>query len=201
MNASETEIVNLVDQVQIAHRLCAGFYRRLLMELTKVAADAEFPAFWEWEPAVTNRPARSSVDPNSKWAWDMLPMFAASFWYKRFDAGAAAVGDASLAFHIYIDENFKKERRIELGIRGEPDAILLPRGSATVDIALHRCVAANGQTFADLWQEGRKAKSVSDEWTRCTEQLEVRQFHVSLASFLANPAEVSGRIKDAMHAA
>ena len=192
MNASIEEMTRCVEQVQVAHRVCAAFYQRLLPTLDKIARDSDF-SFWEWGPAETDRPCRSGTDPNSKWAWDMLPMFALQIRYRRFDAGPATAGDGAFSLRIYLEDSFRKERRPK-GM-GEVDAMELPQGSATVDVHLHRSTAPNDKTFEELWRDRKEPSDKHDKWEPCGEHLVTRTWRMGLAEFLLDPESVATRIK------
>lgn len=197
MNPITEDIAHLVDQVQIAHRLCVGFYQRLLPSIQEVATALEC-SFCSWNPAETNRPAGQYVAPQDKWAWDLVPMFATQHVYERVAGDFASQGDLSLTFTIYLDENFKKSQRKKLGIKGQPDPINLPKGGATVEVCIHRCTEDSKASFDSLWDAARWPDSDKAGWQDVGEKVEARLTRWSLAFFIVHKEQVIAELKEAL---
>lgn len=196
MSTSPENFTHLVEQVQIAHRLCVGFYQRLLPEVEKVAREVEAGfVFRSWGPIETNRPAGRSTSPVNKWAWDLVPMFATKFDYSPESGDTARSGDLMLSFVIYIDESFSKKRRVELNVRGQPDPLKLKRGEATVQVRLFRCTADSNQTLDSLIGEETPAQSEATGWLRVSDKLEAVHLDYKLADFIADTGKVVSELK------
>ncbi len=195
---SEGEAAELLLQVQIAHRLCAGFYQRFLPTLERIAMDAGFDSFRDWRPTETSRPASSRAWPGRYWAWDLLPMYAAEFTFQNCPPGPAAAGDSSLTFRVYLEDSFRKLKRGAAGLRGQPDPVELPPGQAIVDVELRRCKVPSEREFVELWNDVRCVESRTDEWHACSEHFEARCWQMGMQDLLLNPEGLSSRIKEAM---
>lgn len=194
MNAIPEDITHLVDQVQIAHRLCVGFYQRLLPCIQEVASALEC-SFSSWNPEETNRPAGQYTAPQNKWAWDLVPMFATQHTYERVTGDFASQGDLSLTFIIYLDENFKKAQRKRLGIKGQPDPINLPKGEATVEVCIHRCTGDSKASFDSLWDAAKWPDSEASGWQVVGEKIEATIVRWPLALFIARKEQVIAELK------
>lgn len=195
MSTSPEKFTHLVEQVQIAHRLCVGFYQRLLPGVDEIARAIDC-VFRAWGPIETSRPASRSTSPtNNKWAWDLVPMFATQFDYARESGGTARAGDLMLSFVIYIDENFSKKRRVELNVRGQPDPIKLERGDATVQVRLFRCTADSNKTLDSLIEDEIQVQAGSTGWLRLSDKLEAVHLRYALANFIADTDKVVSELK------
>lgn len=151
---SREDARDLVKQVQVAHRLAAGFYQRILPILDEIAnkLDLEFVA---WEPLETELPKKNR-QPGSLWAWDFLPMYCSEFGYSRIkDQSKTDATDVHLSFLLSIDQNFHATERKSLGLstEQEPDAVSLKEGNAIVRALVFRPTCALNTPFDNLFDD------------------------------------------------
>lgn len=191
------EATELVGQLQTAHRLSVGFYQRLLPLLTRIASELEM-GFWYWEPCHTNLPSRSTMAPGNKWAWDLAPMFASRHVYRRVVGELAQAGDVALIFNVYLDDNFKPEKRKALGIKNQPDPLTLPVGRALVEMYLYRCDGENGDSFQKRWQNLERPSNNGAGWELVGTQMSAQLLTRDLAQFIANPNSVVADVRNAL---
>lgn len=189
---SEAEM--LVTQTQIAHRLAVGFYQRLLPLLERIAGELDLQ-FWYWEPAHTSRPSQSTTSPNSKWKWDFVPLFASRHVFWRIAGEKAQPGDVVLVFNVYIDENFKPEKRKALGIKGQPDPLLLPTGPALVEIFLYRSTGESDMAFSKEWQDLPWPDDAQEEWESVASTIEARKLAFPLPQFITDTDSIIASIR------
>lgn len=195
MSPTPENFTHLVKQVQIAHRLCVGFYQRLLPTIQRMANELDCN-FRSWSPIETSRPASPSTQPGGKWAWDMVPMFATKHEYQKVGGNTARKGDLMLSFVIYFDENFSKERRDAARVKGQPDPLTMPEsGEATVRIRLQRCTADSNTTFDSLLEAVAEPQTESTGWQPLSEKVEMVALRYMLADFVANEAQVTDSLK------
>lgn len=197
MNSTPEEITHLVQQVQIAHRLCVGFYQRLLPTIEEVAT-ALGCSFCLWSPQETSRPAGQYTAPQSKWAWDFVPMFATQYVYERVASDAAQQGDMNLTFIVYLDNNFKKDQRKKLGVKGQPDPITLPQGEAVVEVYMYRCTEDSKASFDSLWDAAKWPDAEKTDWQIVGEKIEAITLRWPLAAFIAHKEQVVSKLKSAL---
>lgn len=182
---------DMVSQVQVAHRLVVGFYQRLLPAIEHIANELDC-SFWYWDTSETDRPCRKSTPPGECWAWDMTPLFASHHSYWRTDGKVAKVGDVSMSFWIYLDDNFASAKRKKLGFPDdvEPDAIKLPIGEAVVEIYLCRCDQENGQSFEAQWNRAdaiAECESQSEKWGKLSDQISGLGLRRTLVELISDP--------------
>lgn len=189
MESTTENFAQLVSQVTIAHRLCVGFYQRLLPTIKHVASELDC-AFWSWQPLETDRPPKATTQPAEKWAWDFLPLFASEHIYGRSDGDVARVGDVAVIFSVYLDENFKKENRSKLGIAGQPDPIVLPMGEAVIEMSLYRCDQDNGESFNSQWTGLDWPEKSIEGWQKTSDLMSTMYLRRALVEFIANPDKV-----------
>lgn len=194
MNTVSEEITHLVNQVQIAHRLCVGFYQRLLPCVQQVASALEC-SFCSWNPLETDRPTRQYTPPQNKWAWDMVPMYATEHLYERVAGEHAREGDLNLSFHIYLDQNFKSDQRKQLGIKGQPDPLTLPQGEANVEICMYRCTADSKTSFDSLWEAAKEPDAETAGWQMVGEKMQATSRRYPLARFIAQTDQVIAELE------
>ena len=138
--------LQLVTQLQQAHRLAAGFYQRILPLFDQIASQALDAEFWFWEPSETSRPCRSGTRPSSSWAWDYLPLFASNHAYRDWDGDTAQQGDKTLVFRLFLDHDFRRTSSLRAGVKGQPDPLQL-NGQAIVEVTLFRCLENSDKHF------------------------------------------------------
>ncbi len=197
MEMTLTQTTELVSQLQTAHRLSVGFYQRLLPQLSHIASELEM-GFWYWEPCHTSLPGRSTTAPGSKWAWDLIPMFASRHVYRRVVGELAQAGDVALVFNVYLDDNFKPEKRKALGQKGQPDPLTLPFGKATVEMYLYRCDGENGDSFQKLWQDSEWPSVDGAGWEQVGPQMAARLITRDLALFINDSDSVIIDVRNAL---
>jgi len=184
----------LVGQIRTAHRLSAAFYQRLFSMLAEVSDDQDLE-FWYWEPSHTSRPCRSTTSPGDNWAWDMLPMFASRHVYRRVRGGGAAQGDVAVMFEVLLDDAFRPDARKRHGVRGEPNPLTLPVGSALVEVGVYRCTGDDVRTFDAIWDETDAPLSSVEGWQKLHARLDAKVLVLDLGQFIsAGAIEISRRI-------
>jgi hypothetical protein len=184
----------LVEQVAAAHRMAVGFYQRLLPQLDDMARSLDLD-FWYWEPLETGKPCRSTTAPSANWAWDMVPLYAATYVYRRLQGDRARKGDAALQFCVYLDTAFDSDERKRHGITGEPDPLTLPRGRSEVQMFLARCTADDPRHFDVLWKEADESDPLAKGWQKLHAKMEARAITCGLADLLVNPDVVVADLK------
>lgn len=167
MNRDDAE--KMVIQLQQAHRLAVGFYKRILPTFDYLANQIGCQ-FWEWYPLYTSRPCRSSSQPSASWTWDYVPLYASGHVYGRQqDPARTCVDDLSIEFDLIIEESFDPSRRES---RQQPDPISLPAGESVVKISLYRPKEDFDIPFDDLWAEPEEVEEASGRWFNSTEHFE-----------------------------
>lgn len=194
MHLTTEQAEKLVTDVQVAHRLAVGFYERLLPSLDKGAENLGFE-FWYWEPMHTARPCRSNTRPSKNWLWDMVPLFAATHVYRRVSGKRMKAGDMGLSFNVYIDHNFKPERRKELGVKGKPDPILMAPGEAIIEVDLYRVVRKSAQDFEEAWGDSEHPTFGRLDWHSVHDNMEARMFQVPISEFVSDPDVTWARLR------
>ena len=191
---------DLVSQAQVAHRLLAGFYQRLLPTINQVAQQLQLN-FYEWEPTVTSRPCRKSSNPADSWAWDMLPMMAHIQRFMRSENRESAVGDITLDFFVTFDSNYSDDgdwSKWQVSKNKEPDATSTPIGRALVELYLGRCEKHHKSGLKELWMN---ANDLNEEeqwigrWQNIGTHFNAVYLKLTLAEFIANPQAVVEQVK------
>ncbi len=196
MGRQEDDVDKLVSDVQVAHRLVVGFYQRLLPALDELAGSVQCD-FWYWEPMWTARPPAAATRPTKKWLWDMVPLFASTHGYKRAGGGAMQLGDLALIFDIEIDESFSPDGRKTAGMRGNPDAILLPIGHATFNLSAYRAVGGSEHTFETVWNDAREPEETGWQRVHGTEPMEGQRWSMGLAEFVRDSSVLAKQVQAA----
>ncbi len=186
----------LVADVQIAHRLVVAFYQRLLPSLDDIARQLEFD-FWYWEPLHTSRPCTSGRQPTKSWLWDMLPLYASTYVYRKVAGGNLQATDKAIQFLLHVDEGFMPETRKAAKIRGEPDPLTLPAGRATLRIDLFKgSVGECNESFDAVWEDTDQPDLVSGSWQAVHACLEGRSIVVDLSEFMSNPEPTISSLRE-----
>lgn len=189
MEITLPEATTLVSQLQTAHRLSVGFYQRLLPLLNDITTALDLD-FWSWQPLHTNRPSQGGKSPAEKWAWDLLPMFASRHDFRNQQGEHASTGDMAVVFKIYLDDNFKPEKRKALGIKGEPDPVTMPIGNALLELDLFWCKEKTSTSFDTLWEEADWPSDENMQWEDVGEHMCARRLTFDLAQLIANPEAI-----------
>lgn len=184
----------LVKQIQCAHRIAVAFSRRILPVFDAIA-EAFNCDFAYWEPIETQRPCRGTSQPSQYWAWDFVPLFASTHQYSREKGGKASPDDLAFEFNLYMDENFKKKKRKELGLSNrQPGAINLDPGRAIVEIFISRPKEAGKQSFDKLWNKCENAPIGTDTFIEVGHGIEGAAFEVLLEEVIADHQVVIDKI-------
>lgn len=200
MNSSPSQNFDaLVAQAQIAHRLIAGFYQRLLPTIKQVAEELNL-TFWEWAPSITKPPCRKSSDPTDRWALDMLPLMASNYYYWSNSEAEAEAGDVILGIWVTFDYNYSDEDWTQWGVADgqEPDAAKLPMGPAIVHIFISRCDKPNGESLRELWDAAddiEYEESDIGRWQAISAQMNAMYLKKSLAEFIASPDDTIAQVR------
>lgn len=152
MEMNLTQASEVVAQVQLAHRISVGFFRRFLPMLDAIGTELDLE-YWYWEPTVTSMPRKGARPPSTVWAWDYFPLYASTHGYRRIAGGGAVAGDVSVLFDVSLNENFDKEKLRALGIKGQPDAVDLPQGAATFVATAYLAEVSDERSYEHFWNE------------------------------------------------
>lgn len=173
----------LVVQLQQAHRLSVGFYRRILPTLD-VLADKLECKFWWWEPAHTSRPGRGSSQPSSNWAWDFVPLYASNHTYIH-SSGEMRTGpeDFGIQFTLYVEDSFEPDKR---GSKGQPDPVSMPSGKAILEVWLYRPKQEYEKSIEDLWSEETISEFGKGKWEDVSEHFQGIGFEWPLEEVIAD---------------
>lgn len=188
---------DLVSQAQVAHRLLAGFYQRLLPTINQVAQQLQLN-FYDWEPTVTSWPCRKSSNPADSWTWDMLPMMAHTQRFMRSENRQSAVGDITLDFFVTFDSNYSDDEGWSNWQVSEPDATNMPIGRALVELNLGRCEKHHKSGLKELWMnanELNKEEQWIGRWQNIGTHFNAVYLKLTLAEFIANPQAVVEQVK------
>lgn len=191
---------DLVSQAQVAHRLLAGFYQRLLPTIQQVAQQLQL-SFYEWEPTVTNRPCRKSSNPADSWAWDMLPIMAHTQRFMRSESRESAVGDIALDFFVTFDSNYSHRddwSKWQISKNKEPDATTTPLGQALVELYLGRCEKHHKSDLKELWMNAKdlnEEEALIGRWQNIGTHFNAVYLRMTLAEFIADPQAVVNQVK------
>lgn len=192
---------DLVSQAQIAHRLLAGFYQRLLPTVQQVAQQLQLN-FYEWEPTVTSRPCRKSSNPADSWAWDMLPITAHIQRFMRSESRESAVGDIALDFFFTFDSNYSNHddwRKWQVSKNKEPDATSMPIGQALVELYLGRCEKHHKSGLKELWMNAKdlnEEEALIGRWQNIGPHFNAVYLKMTLGEFIANPQNVVEQVNN-----
>lgn len=197
MSETLDQAEKLVGQLAQAHRLCVGFYQRILPQFDQVAIAAADAHFWYWKPSENGMPCRGSSRPSDSWAWDFVPLFASTYAYRSHDGDAVKLGSKVVVFRLYIDDAFKKDSQQRRALKGEPDPLSLATGTPLVDVCLYRCVMESDKSFGVIWNELPWAEP-SDDWcsTPDISEFEFCARHVPLAEFIINTGATQSWISE-----
>lgn len=190
---------DLVSQAQIAHRLLAGFYQRLLPTIRQVTQQLQLN-FYEWDPTITSRPCRKSSNPADSWAWDMLPLMAHSQSFMRSEGRESAVGDIALDFFVTFDSNYSHGddwSEWKVSKNQEPEANKMPLGQAMVELYLGRCEKHHKSGLKELWMNAKDLKEEEQligRWQNIGTHFNAVYLKMTLAEFISNPKAVVDQV-------
>ncbi|MET4634927.1 hypothetical protein [Kaistia defluvii] len=138
--------------VRRAYRLIWGYQRRIMDILNMMADEFDTHEFYCWKTLDRDPPAKRGTNPLKKWAWDLLPLYQASFLYTAVgsDRGSLKAGEWLLEFYVNSDDiDFKGYRA------GEPDALkfLSPENSnSMISLVAWKCTRdTKADWFRDIW--------------------------------------------------
>lgn len=196
MELTRERAEHLVAQAATAHRIVVAFYQRMLPQLDEIATGLDMD-FWYWEPIETGRPCRSTTRPSSNWAWDMVPLYAANFVYRRVQqAERVTEGDLVLQFSVYFDTSFDSDERKRAGLRGEPDALTLPAGRSEIQAYLCRCTGDDQRSFEVMWRESEYAEPEIDGWQTLDRVLEGKYHAWQLADLVTDSGGITEGLRN-----
>ena len=152
------EAEQLLAQTQRAHRLAAGFYERLLLQIKTLAqcCDARFDS---WGPKYMERSKRGR-NPASHWPWELLPLFSSWHLYLRSDTPQAQPGDLHLLVRVYLEDSFQPDPQ-QGSSRRRPDPLQMPAGKALVEVELYACKQAATQGLAKLVLQSKQQSKLA----------------------------------------
>lgn len=185
MNSEDSVI--LVTQLQQAHRLAVGFYRRILPTLDKIANQLDC-TFWDWGPLHTSRPGRSTTQPSGSWSWDYIPLYASYHTYGRSENEKhTSTNDRAIEFYLYIEDTFEPIKR---GAKGQPDPLTLPSGKAVLRVRIYRPKADYKVPFDDIWAESTVHEVESGEWASTSEHFEAVYHEWALEDLIMSDQQI-----------
>lgn len=159
MQITVDEARKLIAQQQVAHKLLAGFYQNILASFDRLVAECDY-TFSGWWPALTSRPCQARTNPSSKWIWDFLPLYAASFEYKMLEEPAKAQpGNCVIVFRLFCDEGFRNEYRT-----GYVDPVDLESKGGCVELMIYRCITSSSKRCLDIYNKAEWPKPFTDGW-------------------------------------
>ena len=189
MGISREQAETLVNQVQQSHRLLAGFYKRILPAIDNLAS--QFGAsFWYWKPTAFDRPCGSSTRPSSKWAWDFLPLVAATLVYVKNDDGEQK-SDLMMEFQLRSDPAVLREERLQ---KGQPDPTALPDIEPSLRVFLFRPAEGSEVDLKSEWEMLDYSTKEPGVVTSPTENIEAMWLETSLADFIHSPHKLEAQI-------
>lgn len=192
MNKEDAEMI--VAQLQQAHRISVGFYRRILPSLDAVANHLGFD-FWFWGPIHTDLPCRRTTQPSEKWAWDFVPLFASEHVYRRVsNKKKTGPNDIGIQFWLYVEDSFMSKNG---GAMGQPDPIVMPAGKAVLQAFIYRPKGEYRKPFGDLWDVGEEVdlEIGGKNWQGVNEYFEGVAFQWPLAELISNNQPIVETIK------
>lgn len=194
MNMTKEDAEYLMDQLQAAHRISVGFYRRILPILDSIANEADCQ-FYDWGPLLTSMPSIRSRDaPSFSWAWDYVPLFSSFHNYVRINGEAALPSDVGLCLCLHIDTGFEDSLK-EQGDKGEPDAVDLPIGKAVLRGYIYRPMAVCEISFSKLWTEATYPGIGNSDWQGVGENIKAIGFEWPLAEVIRDIKPIVGQLK------
>lgn len=191
LQASDAE--RLLDQLQVAHLLAAGFYKRMLPLFDSLAADLESGLdFWYWEPAATQSVPRASTRPTARWEWDFLPLYASLHAYRRCRGDKDEHTDIAVAFVMLIDDGFEKAK----GNKNErPDPLKMESGRAVLRAYVYLPNGDGPRPFAVNWDNSRWP-ATNGEWDdKVGDYLRAVGKEWPLAEVMADPQIVANALR------
>ena len=179
----------LVAQVQLAHRLNAGFYQRQLQLIEQLAATCG-ASFHSWGPKFTRHAIPINKNPAKYWAWDLMPLFASWHLFTKVkDDGGAQEGDLHLVVRIYLEESFALQSS-DGNHRKQPDPLNMAQGASRVEIELHACKkAAPHSSIKALVVSSQQAKSPltpNTGWMQVNPHLDSWSLSISLEDLICD---------------
>ncbi len=186
---------DLLARTQDAHLLAVGFYQRLLGNLKRISQELDLE-FWHWQPRHNSGPGRGSTPPDTKWAWDFVPLFASRHVYGRAFGDTARSGDATVQFNIYLNEGYKSAARTSQR-RGGPDPLSLGQGACVVEIMIYRCTGESPQSFQRLWNKSKEPNE-QDVWQNVGELVNAKFLKFALADLMLGEKDIVAKVKNAL---
>ncbi len=95
----------LFQQVRVAHRMAAAYYKRLFQLLKEVTGDERLGlSFLAWEPEEFDRPCSKRKNVFESWEWDLLPGIGTRYLFFRGKSlDEQSNGDWLLDCHVITD--------------------------------------------------------------------------------------------------
>jgi hypothetical protein len=194
MDISREQALTLVQQLQQAHRLSAGFYQRVFVALDNLANtfDAQF---WYWGPLCFSRPCSQYKWPGDNWSWDLLPMVTSTFVFvANADADSARPG-CLLECQLLIDPAVLPEHR-EKNVR--PDPANLPAVEPQLKVYLCWPKADAGADLKAAWEEVEYPSFATGESQDLGKGVQGTWLEVPLADFIVAPKQLEDRIRSVL---
>lgn len=193
---SQADVDQLIDQVQVAHRICVAYYQRLFSTIDFIAKGIQCN-FKSWDPITTDRPSQRATYPGNKWAWDFVPIYASRYTYTAIEDADAGT-DYGVKFEIYVDDVFRKAKREELKIKGEPDPITMERGQAVARIRVYKMTQNNQFDHVNmerLMDEAMYPITGESFWVIQPNGVAVSFTEILLSQFISAPDQVIQKLK------
>jgi hypothetical protein len=178
----------LVERLQEASRLLAGFYQSILPILDRTAQKCGLD-FFHWEALLDNS-CDEDTRPSGVSAWSFLPLYSSYHLYGRCkNEDSAAKGDVLAAFMLHTEDTSRVDRWERPNI--PPDPVAMAPGRAVLEVFVFRCVAAKQKTT--MWELFEQTGDwVREEGWREVGQEALRGYylHFDLAEFMADQDQV-----------
>lgn len=191
MALDKNAAVTLANQIQSAHRFAVGFYQRLLPTITQSAESFGF-RFYYWDSVLFNRPASYKVNPDRKWAWDLVPMNSPYFMFiKQEKKGELTINDQMLTVYFCSDPGLYEDTFDE-----EPDPLELDESTPTIELVLTRAHKSDSSIcFTEAYENDAGEVEEEGKVVKFTEFLEGSIHTLDLSDFLVAPeAEIKSFI-------
>ena len=187
----------LIERLQQASRLLAGFYQSILPVLDQTAQKCGLN-FYSWEPSAHVMDGQywdkwkenNYVQPASVSAWTFLPLhsFYQIYW-KCKNENIANVGDVLAAFMLQTENTTYPDQWARSNV--PPDPVKMASGQAVLEVFFFRCVSRKiKQNIVDLLWD-------TEDWNRTegwqkvgVEALRGYYLNFDLAEFMVDPDKV-----------
>ena len=194
MEITTEQASELANQVRQAHRLCVGFYQRLLPSLDNFGSAFQCK-FKSWDPLHFNRPCIPSTNPSQKYAWDFVPMVGAKFVYANGEGESTEIGELILEIDVLLDGALDRDYRKNNNIKGQPDSTSIPDAGSYLRVYLYRAPQDLRKAMHELWKSCDLPEIGLNHFTSVGSGLEAIGIKFDLSDFLVSEDELILNLK------